>query len=77
MLSIFVEASCNRYVRDECRFCHVHVPLKPILESREYWHMTPDTARLNNLENLFFSSKKKKILDIKNLMVMQKVLVKY
>ena len=47
MLSIFVEASCNRYVRDECRFCHVYSPLKPILEdSREYWHMTPDIAEL-------------------------------
>ena len=46
MLSIFVEASCNRYVRDECRFCHVYPPLKPSLESREDWHMMPDTARL-------------------------------
>jgi len=46
MLSIFVEASCNRYVRDECRFCHVYAPLAPILESKEYWHMTPDTAKL-------------------------------
>ena len=46
MLSIFVEASCNRYVRDECRFCHVYPPLKPILGSREDWHMMPDTARL-------------------------------
>jgi len=46
MLSIFVEASCNRYVRDECRFCHVYAPLRPLLESREYWHMTPDTAGL-------------------------------
>ena len=46
MLSIFVEASCNRYVRDECRFCHVYPPLQPILESRENWHMTPETARL-------------------------------
>ena len=46
MLSIFVEASCNRYVRDECRFCHVYPPLQPVLESREDWHMMPDTARL-------------------------------
>ncbi len=46
MLSIFVEASCNRYVRDECRFCHVYPPLKPSLDSREDWHMMPDTARL-------------------------------
>ncbi|SVB78938.1 uncharacterized protein METZ01_LOCUS231792, partial [marine metagenome] len=46
MLSIFVEASCNRYVHDECRFCHVYPPLKPSLESREDWHMMPDTARL-------------------------------
>ena len=46
MLSIFVEASCNRYVRDECRFCHVYPPLKNLLESREDWHMMPDDARL-------------------------------
>ena len=46
MLSIFVEASCNRYVRDECRFCHVYPPLQPHLESREGWHMTPDVAQI-------------------------------
>jgi len=44
MLSIFVEASCNRYVRDECRFCHVYEPLSA--HAKEDWHMTPDDARL-------------------------------
>ncbi|SVC33151.1 uncharacterized protein METZ01_LOCUS286005, partial [marine metagenome] len=46
MLSIFVEANCNRYVRDECRFCHVYPPLADQLKSREDWHMTPDDARV-------------------------------
>ena len=46
MLSIFVEANCNRYVRDECRFCHVYPPLANHLHSREDWHMTPDDAQL-------------------------------
>ena len=45
MLSIFVEVNCNRYVRDECRFCHVYPPLADQLKSREDWHMTPDDAR--------------------------------
>ena len=44
MLSIFVEASCNRYVRDECRFCHVYEPLST--HDKGNWHMTPDDARL-------------------------------
>lgn len=46
MLSIFVEANCNRYVRDECRFCHVYPPLADQLKSKDHWHMTPDDARL-------------------------------
>lgn len=46
MLSIFVEANCNRYVRDECRFCHVYPPLADQLKSRDDWHMTPEDARL-------------------------------
>ena len=44
MLSIFVEASCNRYNRDECIDCHVYEPLADIPKSD--WHMTPDQARL-------------------------------
>ena len=44
MLSVFVEANCNRYVRDECRFCHVYPPLSE--HTRSDWHMTPDEARL-------------------------------
>ena len=44
MLSIFVEASCNRYNRDECVDCHVFEPLADIPKSD--WHMTPDQARL-------------------------------
>ena len=46
MLSIFVEANCNRYVRDECRFCHVYPPLADRLHSREDWHMTPHDAQV-------------------------------
>ena len=46
MLSIFVEANCNRYVRDECRFCHVYPPLADQLKSREDWHMTTGDARV-------------------------------
>ena len=46
MLSIFVEANCNRYVRDECQFCHVYPPLKNLLDSKVDWHMTPDDAQL-------------------------------
>jgi len=44
MLSIFVEASCNRYNRDECIDCHVYEPLADIPKSD--WHMTPDQARI-------------------------------
>ena len=44
MLSIFVEASCNRYNRDECIDCHVFEPLADIPKSD--WHMTPDQAHL-------------------------------
>lgn len=44
MLSIFVEASCNRYNRDECVDCHVYEPLADIPKSE--WHMTPDQARI-------------------------------
>lgn len=44
MLSIFVEASCNRYNRDECVDCHVYEPLANIPKSD--WHMTPDQARV-------------------------------
>ena len=68
MLSIFVEASCNRYVRDECRFCHVYPPLKPILGSREDWHMMPDTARL-------MAEKIRSIVPLKDLA--KKIFIKY
>ena len=44
MLSIFVEASCNRYNRDECVDCHVFEPLIDIPKSD--WHMTPDQANV-------------------------------
>ena len=44
MLSIFVEASCNRYNRDECVDCHVFEPLVDIPKSD--WHMTPDQAHV-------------------------------
>ena len=44
MLSIFVEASCNRYNRDECIDCHVYEPLADIPKSD--WHMTPSQAEL-------------------------------
>lgn len=44
MLSIFVEASCNRYNRDECVDCHVYEPLMDLPKSQ--WHMTPDQARI-------------------------------
>ncbi len=42
MINIFVEASCNRYVRDECTFCHVYEPLNKIEKSD--WHLTPEQA---------------------------------
>ena len=44
MLSIFVEASCNRYNRDECIDCHVYEPLKDIPKAE--WHLTPEDARV-------------------------------
>ena len=44
MLSIFVEASCNRYNRDECIDCHVFEPLNEIPKSD--WHMTTNQARV-------------------------------
>ena len=43
MLSIFVEASCNRYERDECVFCHVFEPLTSLPKSD--WHITPQQAQ--------------------------------
>ena len=43
MLNIFVEANCNRYVHDECRFCHVYEPLSQI--DRSDWHLTPEQAQ--------------------------------
>ncbi len=44
MLSIFVEASCNRYNRDECIDCHVYEPLGNLPKSE--WHMPPEDAKL-------------------------------
>ena len=44
MLSIFVEASCNRYTRDECVSCHVYEPL--IQLPKADWHLSPDDARI-------------------------------
>ena len=44
MLNIFVEANCNRYVRDECQFCHVYEPLKQI--DRSDWHLLPEQAQV-------------------------------
>ncbi len=43
MLSIFVEASCNRYTRDECVTCHVYEPLMEIPKAK--WHLPPEAAR--------------------------------
>ncbi len=37
MLSIFVEASCNRYNRDECVDCHVYEPVGTL--PRSEWHL--------------------------------------
>ncbi len=45
MLSIFVEASCNRYERDECVECHVFEPLTPHFNA-EGWHLTAGQARI-------------------------------
>jgi len=44
MLNIFVEANCNRYVRDECTYCHVYQPLMQI--DRSDWHLLPEQAQL-------------------------------
>ncbi len=43
MLSIFVEASCNRYNRDECVDCHVYEPVGTL--PRDQWHLSPEDAR--------------------------------
>ena len=44
MLNIFIEANCNRYVRDECQFCHVYEPLSKF--DRSDWHLLPEQAQL-------------------------------
>lgn len=44
MLSIFVEVSCSRYLKDECTFCHVYEPLMQMPKSD--WHLTPVQAQL-------------------------------
>ena len=44
MLSIYVEASCNRYERDECVYCHVFEPLTSLPKSD--WHITPEQAQI-------------------------------
>jgi organic radical activating enzyme len=44
MLSIFVEASCNRYNRDECVDCHVYEPLGNLPKSE--WHLPPKDAEI-------------------------------
>jgi len=44
MINIFVEANCNRYVRDECQFCHVYEPLSQLPKSE--WHLMPDQAQV-------------------------------
>jgi len=44
MLSIFVEANCNRYNRDECVHCHVYEPLSHF--SRSNWHLLPAQAQV-------------------------------
>lgn len=44
MLSIFVEASCNRYERDECVDCHVFEPLTPHFNAAD-WHLTCEQAQ--------------------------------
>ena len=43
MINIFAEANCNRYVRDECRYCHVYEPLSQIPKSD--WHLMPEQAQ--------------------------------
>ena len=44
MLSIFVEVSCGRYLKDECTFCHVYEPLMQMPKSD--WHLTIGQAQL-------------------------------
>jgi len=44
MLSIFVEVSCGRYLKDECAFCHVYEPLMQMPKSD--WHLTPAQAQV-------------------------------
>ncbi len=43
MLNIFIEANCNRYVKDECHYCHVYEPLSKI--DRSHWHLLPEQAQ--------------------------------
>ena len=43
MINIFAEANCNRYVRDECQYCHVYEPLSQI--SKDDWHLMPEQAQ--------------------------------
>jgi organic radical activating enzyme len=43
MINIFAEANCNRYVRDECQYCHVYEPLSQIAKSD--WHLLPEQAQ--------------------------------
>jgi organic radical activating enzyme len=44
MINIFAEANCNRYVRDECQYCHVYEPLSQIPKSD--WHLMPEQAQI-------------------------------
>ena len=44
MINIFAEANCNRYVRDECQYCHVYEPLSQIPKS--HWHLMPEQAQI-------------------------------
>ena len=44
MINIFVEANCNRYVRDECHYCHVYEPLSQLPKSA--WHLLPEQAQI-------------------------------
>jgi organic radical activating enzyme len=44
MINIFAEANCNRYVRDECQYCHVYEPLSQIPKSD--WHLMPEQAQV-------------------------------
>ncbi len=44
MINIFAEANCNRYVRDECQYCHVYEPLSKIPKGD--WHLMPEQAEV-------------------------------